>query len=239
MMNGNFLKILFILSLLGNTVFGGYIINKYWMEDLNDKPYAGNSTVDTKRHFCGKNLLFESMPEDSTNIVFLGDSFIDNFYLSELYQNLKIKNRGVQGEYTSGVLDLIPVVVDGQPSELFIYAGVNDVISDVSKEETYDNYGKIIKLIREITPETKIHMISVLPIKDNSSYCINCNDEIIALNKHIYKVCEENEVEFIDIYNEFSQRNEIDDNYVTKDGLHLNAQGYLKFKKLLDRYIYL
>ena len=97
---------------------------------IEKKPFS-NQNINTEDHFCQKNLIFETLNTDSSDILFIGDSFIDNFLIGEMSNNTAIKNRGIQGEFTSGLLNLLPSITKIAPSKIFIYIGINDIIFNI------------------------------------------------------------------------------------------------------------
>ena len=177
------------------------------------------------------------MEIDSNDVVIAGDSFIDNFPVMEMFNSLNIKNRGIQGEFTEGCIELIPSLVNGHPKKIFLYIGINDIIYNVSKRKTIANFRKIIEKIQRLSPTTSLSIISILPIRNNSSYCVDCNDEINSLNKEIEILAMNKNVEFLSIFKNFVKDGQIDNDLVINDGLHLNWLGYMKFKQNIQIYL--
>lgn len=203
------------------------------------KPLKVDKNIDTKAHYCEFDQLFNALKIDSGDLVFLGDSFIDNFNIHEMVDSIPIKNRGIPGEFSAGVVHQLEGINTNMASKYFIYIGVNDILFNVKKDETIKNYRKIFQLLRQKAPLARIHVISILPFRKNSKLCNDCLPEIERLNDAIRQICASNSVNFIDISKDFKMKNsnQIQSKFVTSDGLHLNEVGYSVLKNKLDPYI--
>lgn len=71
--------------------------------------------------------LFEELPIDNDDIVFLGNSITDNCEWHELFDNPNIKNRGISSDVSMGVYDRLNPIVAGKPAKIFLMIGINDV----------------------------------------------------------------------------------------------------------------
>ncbi|WP_317110333.1 hypothetical protein [Chroococcidiopsis sp. SAG 2025] len=58
----------------------------------------------------------------------MGDSLTDECEWSELLENPHIKNRGISGDTTMGVLNRLEDIVSSQPAKIFIMIGINNFI---------------------------------------------------------------------------------------------------------------
>lgn len=188
------------------------------------------------KHYCNMDDVFSSLPADSNNILLVGDSFIDHFRVSEYFSNKGIRNRGIKGELTFGVIDNLHLFFKGNPQKIIFYIGINDIINNVNIDTIESNYRKIINVSKKYS-KTKIYFVSLLPIRNKSPYCNNCNDEIKDVNKRLKLLCKKDKTEFIDIYSKFLLNSGIDTSLFIEDGLHLNGKGYCLFANCLRIYI--
>ena len=83
--------------------------------------------------------LFESLSRNSHSIVFLGNSLTQNFELSEFFPNHKIKNRGINGDVSAGILNRVKSITALHPSKIFIEMGINDLGTGVSNDRILKN----------------------------------------------------------------------------------------------------
>ena len=64
---------------------------------------------------------FKSLPQTKDDIVFIGNSITDGAEWSELFNDLRIKNRGISGDVSAGVLNRIAEVAKRKPAQFFFY----------------------------------------------------------------------------------------------------------------------
>ncbi len=150
--------------------------------------------------------LFEQLPNDDNEIIFLGNSITDGCNWSELFNDLRIKNRGISGDITDGVLDRLDEVTESKPLKIFIMIGINDLAIGKTGTEIAENYKKIIKKIKTDTKETKIYVQNILPV--NPDYPkfknhTNKSEQIISINKTLKQIAEKNDLTYLDLYSVF------------------------------------
>jgi lysophospholipase L1-like esterase len=180
--------------------------------------------------------LFESLPNTKDEIIFLGNSITANCEWAELFGNPNIKNRGIGGDDTDGILERLNEVTESNPSKIFIMIGVNDLAE--SKTVTYivENYKKIIAQIRQSSFTSKVYIQSILPTDDSIHYTQK-NTDIIKINDQLKLIAEENGATYIDLFSIFkSDNNQLNPEY-SRDGLHINGKGYMLWKSTIEKYI--
>lgn len=189
----------------------------------------------------------EETTKKSENFVFLGDSITDWYPFYDFFSDdTPIINSGFAGYNTKALLnhDLYDTVYKYNPTKVFIQIGTNDIgTSDSSVEVAYNNISKIVENIKENRPAAEIYVESIYPVnqdceKTNKEATGNRdNHDIIELNKRLKDFCENNDAEYVDIYNALSDEvGNLRSEYTT-DGLHLSIDGYSKVSKVLKKYI--
>jgi len=191
-------------------------------------------------YYYQKKSHFESLPNAEDEIIFLGNSITDGCEWAELFQDLRIKNRGIIGDNTEGILFRLNEVTESKPLKIFIMAGVNDLSQNVSLTQILYNYENILKSIKRSTSRTKIYVQSVLPV--NPSFpkfktVTGKTQQIKELNSDLQKLAMINNVEFIDLFNVFKDGSEHLDKKYTVDGLHLNADCYMLWKNTIEHLV--
>jgi lysophospholipase L1-like esterase len=203
-------------------------------ESQDDKPKF-------KRHFYLKKSVFEVLPNNDNEIIFLGNSITAGGIWTELFQDLRIKNRGISGDVTDGILFRLNEVTESKPNKIFIMIGVNDLSKGKSKAYILNNYQKIIDEILNDSPETKIYIQSILPVNNEFDYFknhTNKTDSILSINNSLKTMAVEQGLTYIDLFSSFANEElKLNESY-TFDGLHLNGQGYLLWKNIVEKYIY-
>jgi len=191
-------------------------------------------------YYYQKKSHFESLPNGEDEIIFLGNSITDGCEWAELFQDLRIKNRGIIGDNTDGILFRLNEVTESKPLKIFIMAGVNDLSQNISLTQILYNYENIIKSIKRSTPKTKIYVQSVLPVNPafpKFKSVTGKTQQIKELNSDLKKVAMIHKVEFIDLFNVLKDSSEHLDKKYTVDGLHLNADGYMLWKNTIEHLV--
>ncbi len=191
-------------------------------------------------YYQHKKSMFESLPNSNGEIIFLGNSITDGCNWTELFSDLRVKNRGISGDVTEGILNRLDEVTESKPAKIFIMIGINDLARDKSKKEILDKCEIIIDQIVTDSPETEIYLQSILPV--NKKYGrfekhYSKSDSIVSLNKGLENLAIEKGETYVDLYSSFiDNENNLKDDF-TEDGLHLNGKAYGIWKSLVDKYI--
>ena len=185
---------------------------------------------------------FELLPDTSREIIFLGDSITEWCQWSELFQNLRIKNRGIGGDRTDGILFRLDEVLSSSPDKIFIMIGINDLADGISFQKVLENYKVIIQRISAKSPGTKIYIQSLLPV--NKQLLAKCyptlkitGENIRKLNNSLQDLSSKFQLNYVDLYSLFKGDEDQLDERFTYDGLHLNGTGYLIWKSEIERYV--
>jgi hypothetical protein len=60
-------------------------------------------------------------------VVMLGDSLTELGEWQEMFPEVKIANRGISSDMTSGILERLDEVMEARPRKVFLMAGINDL----------------------------------------------------------------------------------------------------------------
>ena len=191
-------------------------------------------------YYYQRKSLFEKLPNSENEIIFLGNSISDGCNWNELFNNPQIKNRGISGDVTDGVLERLNEVTESKPSAIFIMIGVNDLARGKSVEYIVSNYQKILERIILDSKKTKIYIQSVLPVNDKFQKFknhVNKTKQILAVNKKLIKLSDQYGADYIDLFSLFAMKNNKLNPKYSNDGLHLTGEGYLLWKSVVGKYI--
>jgi lysophospholipase L1-like esterase len=180
--------------------------------------------------------MFEQMPTSKNCIVWLGDSITDGGEWSELFPQYKTMNRGISSDNTFGILYRLHEVIRRKPKKVFILIGINDIARNIPDEVILRNYRKIIDSLQLQTPATKIYVQSILPT--NNKYTQfknhqNKTEHILYINEALKKLCEERNIQYVNLYDTFLDTEQKLNPLYTNDGLHLTGEGYRRWKEVL------
>lgn len=167
----------------------------------------------------------KDFPIVKSDIVFIGDSETENFELFELLGNRNVKNRGVNGDNTLGVLQRINTITTGKPQKIFIQIGINDLAQNVPVDTAISHIRLVVENIKTVSPESKIYLQSIFPIHKVKI------DKVILFNKRLLQLSNHLHTSYIDLFPHFNNNGEL--KYDCGDGVHPNAAGYYKWRDLL------
>lgn len=201
---------------------------------------SGSSKQQFKRHYYTKKSIYDALPNTKDEILFVGNSITASGQWTELFQDLRVKNRGISGDVTDGILSRLKEITESQPSKIFLMIGVNDLSKGKSKSYILKRYQEILDSIISQTPNTKIYIQSILPVNDKFGYFknhTNKTDSIISINNSLKIMVEKTGAKYIDLFSAFADsQNKMEEEY-TLDGLHPNGKGYLKWVELIRKYV--
>jgi lysophospholipase L1-like esterase len=205
-------------------------------EDTNNL-YPSPSTVIphhndwTKGHYKERIAEFKANPLEFGDIVFIGNSITEQGgNWAERFDNAKIKNRGIAGDVTAGVLKRIKEIYYYKPEKVFIKIGINDLFhSDLNPEYVANNIKLMVAMIRQESPNTKIYVQTILPTRDNNP----SKERIAATNKLIKEIPSTEFINVIDLHSAFADQNDLMIKEYTHDGLHLTEAGYLVWQNYI------
>jgi lysophospholipase L1-like esterase len=205
---------------------------------LNHSAAAQNSFDSSFRfyYFDQKLTMFESMPDQKKEVVWMGDSITDGGEWSELFPNLRTLNRGISSDNTFGMLYRIKEVTRRKPSKLFLLIGVNDIARNIPTTVILRNYQQLIDSIQLQSPQTKIYIQTILPTNNDYTQFVNHQNKtaaIDAVNNGLKTLCLQRQLQLVDLHAAFSDANGKLDSRFTNDGLHLTGAGYQHWKQFL------
>ena len=191
-------------------------------------------------YYARRATLFDELPIGKKDIVMLGNSLTDGCEFNELLNNRHIKNRGIVGDIVQGLIDRIGPIIEGQPKKLFIMTGVNDISHDVSADSIARAMEKLIVIVKQGSPRTKIYLQSLLPFNNDVrewKLLVGRDHVVVEANILLEQVARRQGVTWINLYPLF-----VDDQgrlraELTNDGLHLMGKGYLIWRDAIKPYI--
>jgi lysophospholipase L1-like esterase len=185
--------------------------------------------------------LFDNLPIDNNDIVFLGNSITHFGEWHEIFNNPNIKNRGISGDIAQGVYDRLDPILRGTPAKIFLLIGINDVSHDLTADSIVYATRRIAEKISADSPHTKLYIQSVFPVNPSFNMFLKATTrgEVVKdINKGLQRLCSDLGVQYIDVYSGLTLPFEdvLNPEY-TNDGLHLMGPGYLKWAGVIEKYI--
>lgn len=193
-------------------------------------------------HYKKRTQLFdEERPVTSKDIIMLGNSLTEGGNWNALLGVSNVRNRGIIGDDTKGILGRMHQITDGKPKKVFLLIGINDIANDVPADTIVSNISKIVSNIKQNSPKTKIYLQSILPINESFGRykrLIDKTSVVVETNRKIERLARRQKIFFLNIYPLFLEKNSHSlRKDLTSDGLHLNKNGYLIWIKELKKHL--
>ncbi|HVX52527.1 MAG TPA: GDSL-type esterase/lipase family protein [Chitinophagaceae bacterium] len=185
---------------------------------------------------------FKAEPIVPGRIIFLGNSITEMGNWAKLTNDSTAINRGIGGDITFGVLKRLDDVVARKPSKVFLLIGINDIGKDIPDTVITDNIRKIVMIINQGSPATKVYVQSVLPVNPdfkNFPQHYDKEEHVLHVNAILPKVIAQVNCTFVNIFPLFLDGQQRLDANLSIDGLHLNTKGYIIWIDYLKKKGYL
>lgn len=174
---------------------------------------------------------YRALPVGPHDTVFLGDSLTAAAPFADVFSD--IKNRGIGGDTSGGLLTRLDDVLVGRPERLFLMIGANDIANEVPAGEIVDNVRTILRRARRDSPGTKLFVESVLPVNQEMVTRIMQaplprNPRVRELNPRLRELAQAEGATYIDLTPAMADptTGELPADF-TSDGLHLSLKGQL------------
>jgi lysophospholipase L1-like esterase len=228
------------VSILLNVIvitFGARLVNgmggmQYFKLGADKKYHKSAQNVFSYKQ---KNSIFQSLPQRSNEIIFIGDSNIQYGEWNDMLDNNHIRNRGISGDDIAGVTARINDIIACKPRKIFLMVGINNLLNNHDDEKkVITGYQYLLKLIRTKSPNTRLYVHSLLPTYNQNT---RMNKDIKSINNKLIKISAGNNATFVNIYEDLKDMNGNLAKKYSFDGIHLNGDGYDVWKTKIQNYI--
>ena len=188
----------------------------------------------------------------SKNIVLAGDSVIWKFGTFNVFPSEKVWAKPCEGPFhfnTQKVVyknsqsdyTLADLVKEKKPSYLYLHIGVCDCNND-DPEAFAKAYEKVIDYITEVSPNTKLVIMSLVPqTKEYMSWIPKRNNLIInKYNYYLANVCEKKKIPFLNVAEVLKNSEGLGNKSLYfDDGYHPNVNGMKKIIEYINTHRYI
>lgn len=187
----------------------------------------------TKTHYPKRIAEFKKTPLNQHDIVFIGNSITEEGgNWGQRLGNGTVKNRGIKGDVTAGVIKRLGEVSYYQPKAVFLLIGINDLSKDPSTPEyVANNIRTIVETLRRTTPRTKIYVQTVFPTG---------REKLVAKIQQTNALLKSRAGQgftLLDTHALFADDQDLMKKELTRDGIHLTEPGYQLWVNYLKPYI--
>lgn len=229
------LRISLFFNLLLIPIAAVYVVKKlqFYRDMKNDAEQHAYLQKHPDNYWRTREAVYDVLPGKEHSIVFMGNSLVDFCEWNELF-NKPIINRGLAGDTMDGMLKRVDQVTKFKPSKIFLLACANDLPGKFTNLDTiYNKYKRLVDRIKSGDPDCKIHIISELPRSDFAP----ASRLVQSLNEKLVNLSKEENIAYINAYNDLATDDGRLNRSFSYDGLHMNGKGYLVMKKAIEPYI--
>ncbi len=198
--------------------------------DVTINPVEAREIERSRFYYLNKRSFFDSHSAQA-DIVMVGDSLVDGAEWHEILPNASIVNRGIRGDSIEGVLNRMDSVYSVGATKAFLMVGYNDLRQSRPATEVFEHYKLIVEglLAHDIQP----YIQSVILVGEHR---IEWNKYIMQLNALLENYATEKGLVFIDLNTFLTVNGELNPAF-SKDGIHLNGEGYAVWARAIEPHI--
>jgi len=201
-----------------------------WYTASNDK--RSHSETKLSSYYLEKVGLFARLNNFKSEVTFFGDSLTDNAEWNELFPEINVSNRGIQGDTVDRLINRLSTVISTRAEKVFLMIGINDLRRNIELQSILISLDKLVALLA--VHHKSVYVQSTLFVRNKD---MAINKKIVILNEHLKFLASQYEnVVFIDLNKELSRNGELAEQY-TYDGIHLTGAGYLRWRDAIFKYV--
>ncbi len=171
-------------------------------------------------------------PSAPVDVVMVGDSITAGGRWSRRFPNVHIVNRGVSGDTALKILNRMDGILDTRAKRALLMFGINDIYNGVPVDRIVQRYDTIIRQLKT----RKFDVVIQSTLACTGQVCGEKLMRVYELNQKLRKLARSHRVPFVDINRELSDRAGLKGAY-SRDGVHLNGDGYARWYAMLTPYI--
>lgn len=176
---------------------------------------------------------FKNDPISTGDIVMIGNSLTEQGGDWSSKLNVpNVKNRGISGDNTDGVMARLDEIICGSPSIIFVMIGTNDLWTNYSAKKISENIDFIGKKLTSALPEARVFIQTIMPLGENQENSPKLNE----INRYLLEI-QTTPYLLIDTNLQMANANGVLAKDLTTDGVHLTPNAYEKWSSILMPYI--
>jgi lysophospholipase L1-like esterase len=182
-----------------------------------------------RNHFNQRTLTFKDYAAlEGQGVAFVGDSITEGGDWAALFPGVEVRNYGIGGDRSDGVLARRDQVVAAKPARIILLIGTNDLSNGYTPEQIATNVGQLLDQWKQALPQAQMVVQSVLPRQ------VEFDGRIRQLNGLLQQTARSRGADWLDIHTAFLFENGRLDPAVTEDDLHLTLPGYERWRTLIE-----
>lgn len=207
------------------------IINYTFAQDQPQGPERWEETIQKFEQADQAN------PVTANPILFVGSSSIAIWQdIAEYFPEKNILNRGFGGSNFEDLLYYADrVIYPYKPAKVFVYEGDNDLAQGISPKKTFKRARKLRKKIARALGDTPVVFIAAKP----SVARWEMKEDFLAYNSKLKAYAEKTDhTEYADVWTPaIGEDGKVVSHIFRDDNLHMNAEGYKIWHRVLAPYV--
>ena len=197
--------------------------------------FIANHSKFSHDHYLERIAEFKKDPLKPNDIVFIGNSITEQGGdWARRLQQPRIRNRGISGDVSEGVLRRLGEIGYYKPSAVFILIGINDLfLANTTPQAVADTILEIANTIHAWTPATNIYVQTILPTgSEGLIFKIKKTNDLLkaAQNPAVFTL--------LDTHAALANYEDLLRPPLTQDGVHLTEAGYQVWAQMLAKYVH-
>ncbi len=173
---------------------------------------------------------FSAADSMEVDIVFLGDSLVENWQVDLSFPRVRCMNQGISGDVTEGVLNRLNLVEVFAPEVVVLEIGTNDLVRIGDVDSAAGNVRAIVDYLRE-GGVGEVVLLGLPPAPDNQK---EVNEKKIALSERYRAISQElDNVHYVELFSVFLLPEGYRDEDFFCDDKHLSAAGYARLNQVI------
>lgn len=140
--------------------------------------------------------------EKFENVIIFGDFLAQGIYEQEILGEsfvLAKESACVHDMDKTGVTENLQAAAAKKPEVIFLQIGSNDAALEEGSADIFEeDYRKFLEKVKELLPDTKIYVNSILPVQQKVVEETETLADIPEFNKRLEEICKEAKVVFLD-----------------------------------------
>jgi len=209
---------------MGTFLWGVATAHFHWwpygvFQDIYDKPTPEGYLSPHQARMT----LFEAFQPD-VDIVFLGDSLVQQASWQDMFPEYKIANRGISDEDFSHMVSRLDNIIALKPELVILSGGINNA-GRYDVRETILQYKAIVQSLES-------NGVTVVLI--STPYC-NCGGQkfVTSILPEMEAFARSNKNTWVELNSELSENGKLKSEY-TYDGVHMTGLGYKKWQEQIN-----
>lgn len=168
--------------------------------------------------------------------LFIGDSLTAGGQWDKLLGIKGVVNRGVDGDILDNMTFRLKKYFSELPTKVFIMIGINDLLSGKSLSTIKGEYDDLFSLCTN-SENTQFYFQSILPVSHELANSKSISNQLInEVNLYIQSRCKEQDFQYINLAESFSDKDGKLKPEYTYDGLHLTKKGYQVWAEIIRNF---